>query len=152
MYHKPGLYLKLMQSKDDRDDHINLYENYILLFYILMFFLLFTINTTLSCKQFVFSNAIFAICCRIHRSSYLKLAGNPSQSDVIVEGKNYVNGYYFCNRLSPKQNFVSLHHTIIWRKAAFVCWFQRVPTKCGADLRAYLLLFGWLNQARKLSL
>ena len=26
----------------------------------------------------------------------------------------------FCNRLFPKQNFVSLHHTIIWRKAAFV--------------------------------
>ena len=48
------------------------------------------------------------------------LAGNPSQSDMIVEGKNYVNGYYFCNRLFPKQNFVSLHHTIIWRKAAFV--------------------------------
>ena len=56
---------------------------------------------------------------------------------MIVEGKNYVNGYHFCNRLSPKQNFVSLHHTIIWQKAAFVCCFQRVPTKCGADLRAY---------------
>ena len=41
------------------------------------------------------------------------LAGNQSQSDVIVEGKNYVNGYHFCNRLSPKQNFVSLYHTII---------------------------------------
>ena len=52
------------------------------------------------------------------------LAGDPSQSDVIVEGKNYVNGYHFCNRLSPKQNFVSLHHTIIWRKAAFVVGFK----------------------------
>ena len=82
------------------------------------------------------------------------LAGNPSQSDVIVEGKNYVNGYHFCNRLSPKQNFVSLHHTIIWRKVAFVCWFQRVPTKCGADLRAYqsCSISGWLNQACKLLL
>ena len=54
----------------------------------------------------------------------------PSQSDVIVEGKNYVNGYHFSNRLFPKQNFVSLHHTIIWRKAAFVDrsgWFTVDP-------------------------
>ena len=43
---------------------------------------------------------------------------------MIVEGKNYVNVYHFCNRLSPKQNFVSLHHTIIWRKAAFVAGFK----------------------------
>ena len=65
---------------------------------------------------------------------------------MIVEGKNYVNGYHFCNRLSPRQNFVALHHTIIWRKAAFVCWLQRVPTKCGADLRAYqsCSLVGWI--------
>ena len=56
---------------------------------------------------------------------------------MIVEGKNHVNGYHFGNRSSLKQNFVSLHHTIISRKAAFVCWFQRVPRKCGADLRAY---------------
>ena len=65
---------------------------------------------------------------------------------MIVEGKNYVNGYHFCNRLSPRQNFVALHHTIIWRKAAFVCWLQMVPTKCGADLRAYqsCSLVGWI--------
>ena len=64
---------------------------------------------------------------------------------MIVEGKNYVNGYHFCNRLSPKQNFVSLHHTIIWRKAAFVVGFKRVPEKkavqiCGPTKAALWLV------------
>ena len=43
-----------------------------------------------------------------------------------------MNGYHFCNRMSPKQNFVSLHHTIIFLKG---------PDKmqCGsADLPAAL--------------
>ena len=72
------------------------------------------------------------------------LAGDPSQSDVIVEGKNYVNGYHFCNRLSPKQNFVSLHHTIIWRKAVFVVGFtgsrQNAVRICGPTKAALWLV------------
>ena len=73
----------------------------------------------------------------------LKLAGDPSQSDVIVEGKNYVNGYHFCYRLSPKQNFVSLHHTIIWRKVAFVFFKgsrQNAVRICGPTKAAFWLV------------
>ena len=42
MHHEAGLYSRLLSSKDDLDDHINLYEKNILLFHILMFFLLFS--------------------------------------------------------------------------------------------------------------
>ena len=60
MYHKAGRYLKLMSSKDSRDDHINLYEKNILLFYILMFFIIFQYYDDVM-QKLVFSNAISAI-------------------------------------------------------------------------------------------
>ena len=73
MYHKAGQYLKLIiSSKDDRDDHINLYEKNILLFYILMFLIIFQYYDNNVMRKLVFSNAISAICYRIHRSRYLK--------------------------------------------------------------------------------
>ena len=88
--------------------------------------------------------------CKDHPNIYILLARDPSQSDVIVEGKNYVNGYLCGNRLSPlsKTKFVSLHHTIIWQKRRLLL-VPKGPTKCGADLRAYqsCSLVGWIRPA-----
>ena len=80
------------------------------------------------------------------------LAGNPSQSDVIVEGKNYVNGYHFCNRLSKKKIcFFASYYNLA--KGGVCLLVSKGPDKmrCGsAGLPK--LLSGWLNQACKLLL